>query len=144
MFFFFFWHEGEAKRGASEIGTCLLHFLRNKSEAANSNDLDIVLYSDNCGGQGKNKFIITAYLYAVAKYKINSITHKFLVVARFYLSENILCIVVLFLTTFDYFSMEKLTSLYLPVLCYLCFNSCRMRIRATYKFVILRVLVFLI
>lgn len=78
----FFWHEGEAKRGASEIGTCLLKFLKKQSDIANSDDLELVLYSDNCGGQGKNKFIITAYLFAVAKYKIKSITHKFLVVGH--------------------------------------------------------------
>lgn len=78
----FFWHEGEAKRGASEIGTCILHFLKKHSDLANSDDLEIVLYSDNCGGQGKNKFIITAYLFAVAKYKIKSITHKFFVVGH--------------------------------------------------------------
>ncbi|XP_072395807.1 uncharacterized protein [Diabrotica undecimpunctata] len=78
----FFWHEGEAKRGASEIGTCLLEYLKKQSDLANSDGLELVLYSDNCGGQGKNKFIITAYLFAVAKYKIKSITHKFFVVGH--------------------------------------------------------------
>lgn len=78
----FFWHEGEGKRGASEIGTCLLKFLKKKADVANSDNLNIVLYSDNCGGQGKNKFIITAFMYAIAHYKINSITHKFFVVGH--------------------------------------------------------------
>ncbi|XP_071054095.1 uncharacterized protein [Onthophagus taurus] len=78
----YFWHEGEGKRGASEIGTYLLKFLKNRSKIATSEDLEIVLYSDNCGGQGKNKFIITAFLYAVTNFKIKSITYKFLVVGH--------------------------------------------------------------
>lgn len=53
-----------------------------KSDDANSEELEIVLYSDNCGGQGKNKFIITAYLYEVSNFKIKSITHKFFVVGH--------------------------------------------------------------
>ena len=67
------------RRGANEIGSCLLHFLKEKAEETNSDDLELVLYSDNCCGQQKNKFIITLYLYAVANLKINAITHKFLV-----------------------------------------------------------------
>lgn len=78
----YFWHEGEGKRGSNEIGTCLLDYLRKVSAAADSQKLNIVLYSDNCGGQGKNKFIISAFLYAVANFNINSITHKFLVVGH--------------------------------------------------------------
>lgn len=78
----YFWHEGEGKRGSSEIGTCLLKFLKKKSEVSNSTDLNITFYSDNCGGQGKNKFIVTSYLYALANYRINSITHKFFIVGH--------------------------------------------------------------
>lgn len=75
----YMWHEGEGKRGAVEIGTCLLHYLKEKAAACNTDDLEIVFYSDNCAGQQKNKFVIAAYLYAVANYKIKSITHKYLV-----------------------------------------------------------------
>lgn len=78
----FFWHEGEGKRGAIEIGTCLLKFLEKMAAVADSDDLEIVLYSDNCGGQGKNRFVVTAYLYAVTHYRIKSITHKFFVVGH--------------------------------------------------------------
>lgn len=78
----FMWHEGEGKKGATEIGSCLLDYLKEKAAASNSEDLEITFYSDNCCGQQKNKFIITAYLYAVANYKIKSVTHKFLVVGH--------------------------------------------------------------
>ena len=75
----YMWHEGEGKRGAIEIGTCLLNFFKETSEKANSENLEVVLYSDNCAGQQKNKFVLAAFLFAVTNYKIKSITHKFLV-----------------------------------------------------------------
>lgn len=75
----YFWDEGEAQRGANEIGTCVLTFLQKKSEAANSDLLDAVFYSDNCCGQQKNQFIISMYIYAVVNLKFKSITHKFLI-----------------------------------------------------------------
>lgn len=49
----FFWHEGLGKRGANEIGTCLYKFLEELS--TKHPDKDIILYSDNCCGQQKNK-----------------------------------------------------------------------------------------
>lgn len=75
----YFWHEGEAKRGANEIGSCLFRYFESKAAEINSDELELVMYSDNCCGQQKNKFIVSLYLYAVAKLKIKSITHKFLV-----------------------------------------------------------------
>ena len=76
----FMWHEGQGKRGPNEIGSCLLKYLKQKSEVSEVEDLEIVFYSDNCAGQQKNKFVLAAYFYAVAKYNnIKSITHKYLV-----------------------------------------------------------------
>nr|CAI5870280.1 unnamed protein product [Callosobruchus analis] len=46
---------------------------------ANNEELDIIFYSDNCCGQQKNKFVLSAYTYAVKKFKLRSITHKFLI-----------------------------------------------------------------
>ncbi|XP_075225323.1 uncharacterized protein LOC142326614 isoform X1 [Lycorma delicatula] len=73
----FIWHEG--RKGGVEIGSCLLYFLKDLANKADSPNLEVVLYSDNCCGQQKNKFIISTFLYAVANLKIKSITHKFLV-----------------------------------------------------------------
>lgn len=78
----YLWHKGEGNRVSIEIGPCLLHYLREQAENANSDNLEIVFYSDNCGGQQKNKFVISAFLYAVANFNIKSITHKFLVVGH--------------------------------------------------------------
>ncbi|CAG9762669.1 unnamed protein product [Ceutorhynchus assimilis] len=44
----YMWHEGGGKRGAIEIGTCLLNYLKEKSDTSDSDDLEITLYSDNC------------------------------------------------------------------------------------------------
>ncbi|CAG9816801.1 unnamed protein product [Phaedon cochleariae] len=73
----FFWHEGLGHRGAIEIGTCVLNYLQEISE--NTPGMDVIFYSDNCGGQQKNRFLIGAYLYAVGRFNIKSITHKYLI-----------------------------------------------------------------
>lgn len=42
--------------------------------------IDLVFYSDNCGGQQKNKFVLSMYVYALSECKnIKSITHKYLI-----------------------------------------------------------------
>lgn len=72
----YLWHEGLAKRGANEIGSCLYNYLCSndcKSE-------HIIFYSDNCVGQNKNKFVFALYLFSVLNIdKVKTITHKFLV-----------------------------------------------------------------
>ncbi|KAL4716699.1 hypothetical protein ACJJTC_004818 [Scirpophaga incertulas] len=76
----FFWNETDGKRGANEIGSCLLKvFEKLSAESSNNNGCNLILYSDNCAGQNKNKFIVALYLYAVTHLNINSITHKFLI-----------------------------------------------------------------
>ncbi|XP_062529653.1 uncharacterized protein LOC134200558 [Bombyx mori] len=76
----FFWNETDAKRGANEIGSCLLKvFEKLSAESPNDNGCNLILYSDNCAGQNKNKFIVALYLYAVTHLNIKSITHKFLI-----------------------------------------------------------------
>ncbi|XP_047513909.1 uncharacterized protein LOC125055490 [Pieris napi] len=77
----FFWDETEAKRGANEIGSCVLAYIElilAKSDP--NNDVDIIFYSDNCCGQQKNKYLLSVYAYAVNNMlRVNSITHKFLI-----------------------------------------------------------------
>lgn len=76
----FFWNETDAKRGANEIGSCLLKiFEKISSESADDGGVHLVLYSDNCCGQNKNKFMVALYLYVVTHLNIESITHKFLI-----------------------------------------------------------------
>lgn len=58
------WSEIDGLRGANEIGSCVLLYLKNKSEALNDECLEITFYSDNCCGQQKNQFIFSMYMYA--------------------------------------------------------------------------------
>lgn len=75
----FFWNETEGKRGAVEIGSCVLEYLKSLAENKNNDNLDVIFYSDNCCGQQKNKYLLAAYIYATTTFKIRSITHKFLI-----------------------------------------------------------------
>lgn len=70
----FFWHEGIAKRGAIEIATFIYHYLLEHCQGK-----DVIFYSDNCGAQNKNKFLISMYIYAVQTSDVRSITHKYLI-----------------------------------------------------------------
>ena len=50
----FMWPEFEARRGASEVATCLAKFIEEKS---NGGCKDLTLFSDNCPGQNRNRFV---------------------------------------------------------------------------------------
>ncbi|CAK1581384.1 unnamed protein product [Parnassius mnemosyne] len=55
----YFWHEGIGNRGSDEIGSCILQFIEKiLSQINDGSAIDITFYSDNCGGQNKNKFIM--------------------------------------------------------------------------------------
>ncbi|XP_063244846.1 uncharacterized protein LOC134546186 isoform X3 [Bacillus rossius redtenbacheri] len=45
------WVEGQAGRGAQEVGSCLLHHIENKIE---KDTKTLILWSDSCGGQNRN------------------------------------------------------------------------------------------
>lgn len=76
----YFWDETQGKRGANEIGSCVLEYLQQLNEQNPNKALHIIFYSDNCCGQNKNKYIASLYSYAVTHFEnIQSITHKYLV-----------------------------------------------------------------
>ncbi len=72
--FCYVWLQTEGKRGSSEIGTCLLKWLTSLPPTTKR----VVLWSDNCGGQNRNQFVLTALVWAVSKLPIESITLRFL------------------------------------------------------------------
>jgi hypothetical protein len=74
--------KGEGKRASIEIGSWLSQYCDEVAASSNSGNHEITFYSDNCGGQGKNKFVTAAYPNAVTKFKIHSIAHKYLVVGH--------------------------------------------------------------
>jgi len=68
------WNESEAKRGSNEIATCLLKFVKCMVEKGIN---EFCFYSDNCGGQNRNRFIFAMWEYAAFTFKVK-ITHRFL------------------------------------------------------------------
>lgn len=47
--YMYVWHEGLASRGPCEIGSCLLHYMKKYVTTTN-----LIMYSDQCGGQNRN------------------------------------------------------------------------------------------
>lgn len=62
------WSENDAKKGSNEVGSCLLHFFETMAKEGVT---EFWLYSDNCGGQNRNKNVFAAFLYAAAKLNVN-------------------------------------------------------------------------
>ena len=75
----FMWDESIANRGASEIGSCFLKYIKEKVVLGAQN---VTAYSDSCGDQNRN-FKITALLsHLVEKHEI-SVTLNFISVWSF-------------------------------------------------------------
>ncbi|XP_072395672.1 uncharacterized protein [Diabrotica undecimpunctata] len=72
--FCYMWYECIAKRGSSEIGSCLLLFIENQIQKGVK---EFSFYSDNCSGQNRNKYLFSLYNYLCQKDKIK-IRHTFL------------------------------------------------------------------
>lgn len=72
----FVWDESNGHRGINELGSCVLKFLNKRAALG---DKDLILYSDNCSGQQKNKFMVALYMYAITHFNIRIITHKYLI-----------------------------------------------------------------
>lgn len=65
-----------AKKGPNEVGSFLLNYMeeQNKNNAINK----FLFYSDNCGGQNRNRFVFALYVYASLRLENVEITHTFL------------------------------------------------------------------
>jgi hypothetical protein len=73
--FCYLWNESIGKRGACEISSCVHEFLQSKARLGIKN---FVFYSDNCVPQNKNRFYVCMLWYALTKYHLESIVHKYL------------------------------------------------------------------
>lgn len=58
------WDESVAKKGANEVISCIDDYLSNLGESVDT----LCLYTDGCGGQNKNKYVMI-YLYSLVKSK---------------------------------------------------------------------------
>jgi hypothetical protein len=68
------WDEVTAKKGSTEVSSCLLAFM---SEQIAAGATDFSFYSDNCAGQNKNRFVFAMYAF-VSKLHNVTISHRFL------------------------------------------------------------------
>ncbi|KAL0822827.1 hypothetical protein ABMA28_004824 [Loxostege sticticalis] len=70
------WIEGEAGRGAQEVGSCLIKYIKNK---LNSKVQHLVLWSDCCGGQNRNiKIVLMLKAILNQHQSLKTITLKYL------------------------------------------------------------------
>lgn len=79
---FYVWNESRGKRGSNEVARCLRHYLDNYVGEQVKN---VVIFSDNCGGQNKNTNIVLSYLRLIHSGRFNHIEHYFLVSGHSYL-----------------------------------------------------------
>ena len=71
----YIWDEVTAKRGSVEIASCLSHWI----EENHTDEINLVLFSDNCAGQNKNINMVLLLLRFIHQRKFFTITHNFLV-----------------------------------------------------------------
>ena len=76
------WHEGMTGRGANEVASCLLKIFSNGATARKK----LVVWSDNCCGQNKNRMILFLWVHFVIKGVFDEVNHKFLVPGHSFLS----------------------------------------------------------
>ena len=69
------WPEYISGRGANEISSCVLKFIKEKSEQGKN---IIFLLSDNCPGQNRNRFMATMMWYALKTFRLEKTEHVFL------------------------------------------------------------------
>ncbi|KAK4313325.1 hypothetical protein Pmani_015313 [Petrolisthes manimaculis] len=69
------WNETIAKRGSSEIGSCLLHYIEHHVPSICKK---LVIFSDNCGGQNKNLNISLLLLRYIHSGRFSMVKHYFL------------------------------------------------------------------
>lgn len=73
--FCYTWHEGEGARGSNEISSCLVKYLKTVDEEGYQH---VVLYSDTCGGQNRNRIFSTAIIHFLCSAShVKLIEHKY-------------------------------------------------------------------
>ena len=80
------WHEGIASRGSHDIASCLLKYLKDTSPTTTH----LITYSDSCGGQNRNLYLLSMWLHIVAsdEFAITVVDQKFMTVGHSYLPNG--------------------------------------------------------
>ena len=71
----YMWPEHEAHRGPNEVSTCLFNYIR---DMASSGIKEIDLFSDNCPGQNRNRFVVFCLWYCRKQFELKRIAHTYL------------------------------------------------------------------
>lgn len=82
--YMFVWSEDVASRGAQEVGSCILRYLKQYLPA---NIVHLICYSDACGGQNRNiklALLFKKYLHGGTNTTVKKIEHKFFVSGHSY------------------------------------------------------------
>jgi hypothetical protein len=82
--YMYMWCENTGKRGSDEIASILFkHFKKRERLPKN-----LIIYTDNCGGQNKNWVLISLWKQLVAEGVFDSVEHRFLVVGHTHLPSD--------------------------------------------------------
>lgn len=58
--FCYMWTECTGKRGANEVSSCLMMFMKNLIDKGTK---EFLFWSDNCSGQNRNRVFYSMYIY---------------------------------------------------------------------------------
>ena len=85
--YMYVWHEeGTASQGSSEIDSCILKHI----QITNPSETHLITFSDSCGGQNRNIYLLALWLHIVAsdQSSFTTIDQKFMVVGHSYLPND--------------------------------------------------------
>ena len=73
--FFHIWTEDEGRRGVTEVGSSLLHFI--DTAGVSGSDQTLIAWGDSCSGQNKNFALVCFWEYIVLSGRFKCVDHKF-------------------------------------------------------------------
>ena len=82
------WHEAVASRGSNEVGSSILKYLRDINMSPTTTHL--ITYSDSCGGQNRNIYLVCLWLHTVAcsYLPLTTVDQKFMLPGHSYLPND--------------------------------------------------------
>lgn len=78
------WHEGQSGRGGNQMASCLVEALN--SGTLDSNKRNLPVWSDNCGGQLKNRMLVFLYIMLINWGHFDTNQHNYLLTSHSFLS----------------------------------------------------------
>ena len=70
----YLWSELDGKRGSSEIGSCIRHYLSSLPNTVKR----VSFHSDSCSGQNRNQYVASVLMHSVQSLPVEEITLNFL------------------------------------------------------------------